>query len=268
MVGIIGIIALLTALGLSLLVTRVATVALVMTGLSREAAAFQARSAFTGTGFTTSEAEHVVNHPVRRRIVTLLMIVRSAGLVTVVISIILSFMGAAQDVDRLVRLLWLIGGVGALLIAAHLPVVSRGLERLIGWALRRWTRLDVRDYAHLLKLSGDYTVTELHVKPEDWVADRPLHQCNLSEEGVTVLGIERDDGSYVGAPHGQSRIHPGDTLILYGRSDVLSDLDRRRAGGSGDAAHRRAVGDQQRRVRDQEEQERRSDRKREAQQVR
>jgi hypothetical protein len=55
--GIVGIVALLVVLGLSLVITRIATVALAHTGLSSEAARFQARSAFTGTGFTTSEAE-------------------------------------------------------------------------------------------------------------------------------------------------------------------------------------------------------------------
>ena len=40
----------------SLLVTRVATVALTLTGMSREMVRFQARSALTGVGFTTSEA--------------------------------------------------------------------------------------------------------------------------------------------------------------------------------------------------------------------
>mgnify|MGYP001044033985 CR=1 FL=1 len=47
MVGIIGIVAFIIVLGLSLLVTRVATVALSMTGLSHQVAKFQARSAFT-----------------------------------------------------------------------------------------------------------------------------------------------------------------------------------------------------------------------------
>lgn len=46
---------LLVVLVLSLLVTRIATVALTHTGLSREVARFQARSAFSGVGFTTSE---------------------------------------------------------------------------------------------------------------------------------------------------------------------------------------------------------------------
>jgi len=46
MAGIIGIIASLTVLGLSLVITRLATVSLNLTGLSWETAKFQARSAF------------------------------------------------------------------------------------------------------------------------------------------------------------------------------------------------------------------------------
>ena len=64
----IAIFSLLLVLVLSLLITRIATIALTYTGLSRQSAKFQARSAFTGVGFTTSESEKVVNHPVRRRV--------------------------------------------------------------------------------------------------------------------------------------------------------------------------------------------------------
>ncbi len=42
----------------SVLITKIATESLVHTGLSKEAARFQARSAFTGVGFTTKEAEN------------------------------------------------------------------------------------------------------------------------------------------------------------------------------------------------------------------
>lgn len=60
-----AVVSLLVVLTVSLLVTRIATVALTATGLSRETARFQARSAFSGSGFTTSESEAVVRHPVR-----------------------------------------------------------------------------------------------------------------------------------------------------------------------------------------------------------
>ena len=45
---------------LSALITRVAAIALAHTGLSTESARFQARSAYTGTGFTTGESEKIM----------------------------------------------------------------------------------------------------------------------------------------------------------------------------------------------------------------
>lgn len=77
-----AVISLIIVLTISLLITRIATVALTLTGLSRHTAQFQARSAFTGVGFTTNEAETVVNHPLRRRILMLLMLLGNAGVVT------------------------------------------------------------------------------------------------------------------------------------------------------------------------------------------
>ena len=64
-----AVVSLLLIIALSLLITRIASVAFVHTGLSREVARFQARYAFSGVGFSTSEAESIVGHPVRRRIV-------------------------------------------------------------------------------------------------------------------------------------------------------------------------------------------------------
>lgn len=261
--GIVGIITLLTVLALSLAITRLATVALTLTGLSGEAARFQARSAFTGTGFTTSESEHVVNHPVRRRIIMLLMILRSAGLVTILISLILSFVGPGTDTAKLLRLLGVVAGVIVLWLLARSSLVTRGMERLMGWALSRWTNLDVRDYASLLRLSGNYTVMEVQVREGDWLAGKKLADCNLPEEGVSVLGIYRHKGGYVGAPRGNTEIYPQDTVILYGRSEALRELDTRRSGAAGDAAHTQAVGKQEQHVEQQQREEAEHRRRRE-----
>ena len=68
---------------ISYLIVRVGAIALEMTGMDKAKARFQALSAFSGTGFTTREAEMVVNHPRRRKIATYLMILGNAGIVTV-----------------------------------------------------------------------------------------------------------------------------------------------------------------------------------------
>jgi len=70
----------------SFLVIRAAAIALMITGMSEKRAGFQALSAFTGTGFTTKEAEHVVNNPLRRRIISWVMILGNVGIVTVIIT--------------------------------------------------------------------------------------------------------------------------------------------------------------------------------------
>ena len=86
---------------LALLVTRIATVALMATGVPYDVARFQARSAMTGVGFTTSESESIVNHPIRRRIVLTLMLLGNAGLVTIMASVILSFAGTEGGSESL-----------------------------------------------------------------------------------------------------------------------------------------------------------------------
>jgi Trk-type K+ transport system membrane component len=70
----------------SFLIVRAGAIALMMTGMDEKRARFQALSAFSGTGFTTREAEFVVTHPKRRRIVSWLMILGNAGIVTVIVT--------------------------------------------------------------------------------------------------------------------------------------------------------------------------------------
>jgi hypothetical protein len=233
----IGLILVFAVIVLSLLVIRVATTMLVLTGMSSESSRFQARSAFTGVGFTTSEAEAIVGHPVRRRIVMTLMLLGSAGIVTAVASVIVSFGGASRE-QGISRALILLAALGLLLLLARSPWFDRTLSRAITKALRA-RGLDARDYAALLRFGGGYTVGELEVEPRDWLAGRKLAELRLRDEGVLVLGIHRD-GDYTGVPGKETRVESGDVLVLYGHEDRLEELDTRRRDHGGDAEHARA----------------------------
>ena len=227
----------------SLLVARVGTVALTLTGLSRESARFQARSAFFGVGFTTSEAESVVGHPVRRRIIMWLILLGNAGVVTTMGTLLISFAGGG---DHLTAVLVLAAGIALLVVLAASQPVDRALTRIIRRALRRWSDLDVRDWAGLLELEGGYTVAELEVEDADWIAGRALADLTLRDEGLVVLGIHRVKGPYVGAPDGETVIRAGDVLTLYGREDQVVEIDRRAHDEQGDRAHAEAVAEQAR----------------------
>jgi hypothetical protein len=70
----IALVSLLVIIALSIIVVRIGSIALELTGVSSEIASFQAQSAFSGVGFTTTESETIVTHPVRRRIIKILIL--------------------------------------------------------------------------------------------------------------------------------------------------------------------------------------------------
>lgn len=241
----IAIISLLITLSLSMLVTRIAAVALTLTGLSPEVAMFQARSAFTGVGFTTGEAEKVINHPVRRRIIMMLMLVGNIGIAAVIATTIISLLSAQADkANWTFYVTMLAGGIIFLWVFFSSKLITRYISKIIEWALRHWTRLDVSDYVALLHLSKGYVVVEISVNPDDWVSDKTLAELALSREGVLVLGIHRENGHYVGSPNGSIKVLPGDQLSLYGPIERLEEINLRTKGTRGDVAHEQAIHEQ------------------------
>ncbi|MFO7870810.1 MAG: TrkA C-terminal domain-containing protein [Kiritimatiellia bacterium] len=239
-----AVVSLLVILTVSLIATRIATVTLVHTGLSKEAAQFQARSAFTGVGFTTAESECIVNHPVRRRIAMVLMLMGNAGIVSAVASLLLTFLDTGPgSMTALNKVIILVMGLVLLWSLAASRLVDRWLSGCISRALEKWTDLNIRDYASLLHLAENHQVQEMAVKEGDWLDGRTLADAALSDEGVIVIGIQRPDGDYVAAPDGKTKVTGGDQLVIYGQDAVLKELDARRRGDEGDEAHRKAVSD-------------------------
>jgi hypothetical protein len=234
-------ISLIVILFISILINRVATIALCHTGLSRDTALFQARSAFTGSGFTTAESEQVLNHPVRRKIIFSLMLIGNVGLVTVVSSLILSFTHVTSHFSVMYSVVIIAGGLLALWWVTQSRLLDRLFSGVIDWTLKHYTDIDVRDYAAVLHLTGEYQITDLRVNQGDWIAGKTLKESELSSEGINILGIRKKDGSYIGAPDGNTKIEPEDVLTLYGRASLFKNLDERKQGRRGDQNHEEAV---------------------------
>jgi K+/H+ antiporter YhaU regulatory subunit KhtT len=238
----IPILSLLVVVALGLIIVRIGAVALVLTGLSKELAQFQSLSAFMGVGFTTSESEQVLSHPVRRRIMRLLILLGNAGFVATVSSLIPLFVGGNDSsMSFWSKLLWLSCGLLLLWIFSASKYVDKKMSSTIGSCLKRWTKLDVHDFHGLLQLDAGYAVTEMKVEPDSWLAGRSLMDLRLGDEGAQVLGMRRLDGSYVGAPTGNTYIRRGDILIVYGKAEHLAELGLRKAGDTGNNEHETQV---------------------------
>ena len=84
MVSIILLVPVIIIIVLSVVVVKIGSVALTMTGMSESKAHFQSLSAFSGTGFTTRDSEVIMEDGMRRKIVMVLMILGNAGYITVI----------------------------------------------------------------------------------------------------------------------------------------------------------------------------------------
>ena len=213
---------------ISALITKIAAIALIHTGLSRESATFQARSAYTGTGISSQETESIMNHPVRRKIIFNLMLIGNAGIVTAMSSLILTFVLPETVASRLYGLLIIVVGMTLVWFAVRSKWLNRGLSRLINKMLKRYTDLEVHDYAAVLHLKDDYKVIEASVDSDGWMCNRTLQELNLREEGITILGVDRKGSDYFGSPSGNFKMLADDVVTIYGKSDGIQSLYNRK----------------------------------------
>jgi len=176
----IAIFSFLIILTFSLIVTRIAALALSLTGLSSETAQFQSRSAFTGVGFTTSESEIILKHPVRRRIIMILMLAGNLGVATIVATGVLSYFSTSTSDIWWVNIATLTFGIFLLYKGATNSRIERWLNIAIGWGLRKWTHLDVKDAITILQLENAFAVSELLIEEGDWLAGKSLRESALS----------------------------------------------------------------------------------------
>ena len=213
-----GVLAVLGAFIILALILRVATAALVLTGLPEDVARFQVRSAFFGAGFTTRESELVLNHPVRRRITQWLIMLGAVGISGLAASSIITL---SREGDPLAPIAALAGGLALLWALSSIRPLDRALVALCAAALRRTTRLQVVPHETLLRLSGEHEVALVQV-----VTGGPLDGRATGDlpAGVRVLGVQRRDGTYVDAPPATLVFEAGDAVAVYGRDDDLPPL--------------------------------------------
>ncbi|MHB1080940.1 MAG: cation:proton antiporter regulatory subunit [Prosthecobacter sp.] len=208
----------------SLLVVRVGSTALMMTGISWDTASFQAYSAFFGVGFTTKEAELVVNHPVRRRIIRDLILAGNVGLTSALATLIVTLLQSSSGGDTMLMLGCLIGGLIVMLFISRLTWFQKVLDHIIQSTLERTGMVHALDYELLLRIQHGYVVSEIEVPPETFLAGRTLRESRPWDRGVVILAIKRDGKTHSGIPARDDMIQAGDVLTAYGKESALQSM--------------------------------------------
>jgi hypothetical protein len=207
----------------SLLIVWAGGIALTMTGMDEKKARFQALSAFTRTGFTTKEAELVTRNPRRRTIVTWLMILGNAGIITVIVTATSSLASTSSGPGIAIGIALLIAIIVLIyLVAKHTPLVKI-------WGRFVEKRLINSDFFEegvsedLLHLSEGYGLVKIFVTEGLPLIGRNLFEANTPENDFWVVGIERGK-DWISLPRSREKIEEKDRLIVYGNIDQLKSI--------------------------------------------
>ncbi len=207
---------------ISYLIVRIGAIALEMTGMERSRARFQALSAFSGTGFTTREAESVVNHPHRRKIVMYLMIMGNVGIVSVIATLVLSLKETGVFRPSL-NLVIIVVSIFVLYRIASRREFAQNLTNKIRELLKKKLHFEKVYVEELLQQADGYGIAKIIVAKRSKVAGSNLNNSGFTERDLIVLSIERDK-EVIHVPDAETRILTGDRLICYGKLDNLKGL--------------------------------------------
>jgi hypothetical protein len=210
------IVAMLIFLAVWLIILWIGSIALESTGMIRSRARFQALSCLTGTGFTTTEAESVVNHPRRRRIATWLIFIGNAGIISGLILIILYVRSGLAAPSR-AAIIALVVIVVAVFLLVRLKVIH-GITNAFVKLFRGQDKSELHT-EQFLHQAGDYGITRVMVRDDSKtgaIKDTAVHQA-----GIAVLAIERED-AVLSSPGPDEAVLTGDYLLCYGKTaDIL-----------------------------------------------
>lgn len=221
-----SLLALLAIVFISLLVVRIGTNALLLTGMSLTAARFQAASAFFGVGFTTSEAEMVVGHEVRRRIILHLIIAGNIGLTSALATLIVTFVHkGGEGTSQLFSIIgFMLLGIIVLYILANTGFIRRPMDAVMRYSLERAGVVRALDYELLLNVQHGFCISDFKISSDHPFVGKALYESRPNDQGIVILGITKADGSFIGTPNKDEVLERGDMVMVYGSEEAVDKM--------------------------------------------
>ncbi len=212
-------------LGLSIILIYVIfieifTVIFKMTGLTNDKARFQVISLFTNSGFTTQEAELIVNSKVRRKIANLTMLsgfILNVTVISVLVNVFIT-LGQAESNDVL-KFFLVIGGF---FIVMYILKKLKVFEFLLKGITERITNRIIyggnTNVIEVLDTYGKNSIVQIKIiNLPDILNDITLEKSDLrSIHGINVLAITRDGETNAHVTK-DDIIKTNDRVILFGR---------------------------------------------------
>ena len=221
----------------SFIIVRIGAVAFQLTGLEWSLAKFQSLSCFSGTGFTTKEAELITGDTRRRRIASVLIVLGNAGLVTMIATVASALnpentlLGWLSESFLPFLPLWSVRWFNLGLIIIALLIIYKVFtnknftQKLTGYLRKKILKrafFKPVSFEELLLLTSGYGITRLEVSMNSFLVDRTIAESELRKNDVTILAILRDDTT-IANPSADTKIQKSDELVLFGKLKNIRD---------------------------------------------
>jgi len=221
----------------SFVVVRIGAIAFQLTGLEWSLAKFQALSCFSGTGFTTKEAELVTGNKQRRKIATVLIILGNAGFVIMIATLAGSLVPTKDTILNKLSESFLPFSVPAFLVVwvnlVIIIVVVYGIYKVFTHEkfVRKMTNILRKkiikkeifqkvSFEELLLATGGYGISRIAVSAGSPVLNKTLAKSGLREQDIMVLAAVRGSET-IPNPPANMKILLGDELICFGKLENI-----------------------------------------------
>ena len=210
------------------------SVAFKLTGLATNKIKFQVASLFTGSGFTTSESELIVNNEKRRKIATACMYtghIFSVAIMGLIINIFFS-LSRLSGIERVTPtfvewyfiVLYITSALFIVVLILKIPPVNKRFQRFLeAIAINSSKSSRNSNIITILDMYSKHAIAEviLNSLPE-YAKETPLSDMELTKKySINVLSIKR--GKRIIDVSKDTMFRKGDVLVIYGLTNDIKE---------------------------------------------
>lgn len=199
-----------------LLIFWIGSIALEATGLERAIARFQALSALTGAGFTTSQSELIVEHQARRKIISYLILLGNTGIMAFILLVILYTRVGISAVSN-----FTVGAIIVFLIIIYgslrLGVINSLTDKLVGAVEKKNLKTSAFEII-VLKQAEEQVLAYIIIGQQPNSADLTIEDIRSEYKNVNILALERDN-QVLRDFNDDEKLMINDQLLCYFKKD-------------------------------------------------
>lgn len=188
------------------------------TGLKTKISRFQVISMLTATGFTTDESKIIIDHPIRRKIASFLILFGAFSLAVIISSI----SNILSDDLRLKELSIICGVLFVILAILKLPLTRKKLTRSFKRELENEFQIYERPLKDVLYLDSEDFVTEMDITEHSKLVGKRISDILDEEEDIRILFIKRGE-VWIRKDLFSCTLNQGDQVLLYGNKKEIEE---------------------------------------------